>query len=722
MRLRWHLLLLILLAALPTLALQIVYEYRQRDARRAEIADEVRAHAQAVAVHVDELFDRTAAVLATAAHIPAVRERAAEACSAVLAAVRPVAGADIVGFGPEGRAFCATRPIHLALDVADRAYFQRVMGERTLTVGNYVIDPTSGEGLVPVAQPVLDEQGAVAAVVAMGITAGRLSTALDRLDLPPGGVLGIMQRDGTLLAHVPAAPEQIGQPFPDAEFRTAAAAGISGTFKAGLDGAQRFAGLAPLSGAPHLIAYYGVPAATAFAEAERLFKQELGLTIMAFVLAALAALVGGDLFVRRPVTALRDKVGRLATGEMIAASGTVRRGLAELRELDQSIDATAHLLNQRQEALQARTAELETVMETVPAIIWLAHDPEAKRITGSRYAAERLQLAPAENQSRSAPDGTAPVHFRVLQDGVEVAPDQLPMQRAARGEDVYGEELQVLFEDGSFFWELVNAAPVRDESGRVTGAVGAAVDITERKKAEFEREELLENQRLLMAELDHRVKNTLATVQSVVLQTLRPSAEAEALTGRLAALAKAHGLLAQSRWRGARLRALLQEELQPYRKHAGESRVRLAGPDLLLPPKMAQSLGLVVHELTTNAAKYGALSVPTGRIEVSWDVQRDGAARLRLVWRELGGPRIDGPPGRSGFGSRLIERSLAYDLDGEAEIEFRPEGLHCRIEMPLDPTVLSPTAPPVGTAAEDGTEPAETGRPAGRSASAVTRS
>jgi diguanylate cyclase (GGDEF)-like protein/PAS domain S-box-containing protein len=135
-------------------------------------------------------------------------------------------------------------------------------------------------------------------------------------------------------------------------------------------------------------------------------------------------------------------------------------------------------------ALQARTAELETVMETVPVAVWLAHDPAARRMTGNRHATELLRLARADNQSLSAPEEQRPAHFRVFKDGREVPPEELPVQRAARGEVVRNEELRVVFDDGSFYDELVSATPVRDAAGAIAGAVGAAIDITERKAAE----------------------------------------------------------------------------------------------------------------------------------------------------------------------------------------------------------------------------------------------
>jgi two-component sensor histidine kinase len=191
-------------------------------------------------------------------------------------------------------------------------------------------------------------------------------------------------------------------------------------------------------------------------------------------------------------------------------------------------------------------------------------------------------------------------------------------------------------------------------------------DITARKEAE-------ERQRLLLRELSHRVKNTLAVVQSIATRSVsggRTLKEArEAFAKRLRALARAHDLLTASEWRGASLLAVAEGELRPYRE-----RVRLEGPDLALTPKAAQTLTLVLHELATNAAKHGALSAPQGIIELHWSVAAavEGPV-LHLAWRERGGPAVVEPT-RRGFGRTLVEHAPAHDLDGRAHLTFRPEG------------------------------------------------
>jgi len=217
--------------------------------------------------------------------------------------------------------------------------------------------------------------------------------------------------------------------------------------------------------------------------------------------------------------------------------------------------------------------------------------------------------------------------------------------------------------------------PIRDVNDRVTGIFVEGSDVTERIRAQ-------EQQRLLLDELNHRVKNTLANVQAIAAQTLRTTPEPEAFRAafeaRLMALSATHNLLTASTWTGADLEDVLLIELKPH----GTDHYRLAGPAVRLSAQEALTFGLVFHELATNAAKYGALSHPDGCVKVTWEVLPAPRPRLSLEWRESGGPAVT-PPSRRGFGSRLIERSVRTDLDGKAEVEFDPKGLVCRIEIGL---------------------------------------
>jgi two-component sensor histidine kinase len=212
----------------------------------------------------------------------------------------------------------------------------------------------------------------------------------------------------------------------------------------------------------------------------------------------------------------------------------------------------------------------------------------------------------------------------------------------------------------------------------MVGASTIARDASERRRSE-------ELRSLLVDELNHRVKNTLATVQSIAAQSLKGISDVdgrETFDARLVSLSRTHDLLARDSWESASLRDLLHQEIEPYQLEDG-TRFVLTGPDFGLRPKAALALGLALHELATNAAKYGALSTPPGRVHVTWEIPKPSeSGALRLKWVESGGPPVQNT-GHKGFGSVLIERGLALELDAKVELDFNPKGLACTIEMPL---------------------------------------
>jgi PAS domain S-box-containing protein len=239
-----------------------------------------------------------------------------------------------------------------------------------------------------------------------------------------------------------------------------------------------------------------------------------------------------------------------------------------------------------------------------------------------------------------------------------------------------------LRKDESCVWVNVTVSIVRDAaSGAARHRVAVVQDITEQRRAQ-------ERQTLLMNELNHRVKNTLAAVQAIVAQGLRGAGLGEEVRDgiefRLIALSRSHDLLTRERWQSASLADLVGLALEPYRSNAGQRpRYSLEGPGVRLRPNPVLALGMAFHELATNAAKYGALSREGGHVKVSWSLVPSAAdQRLRLCWRECGGPVVQ-PPHRKGFGSRLLERGLAHELDGAVRLDYMPEGLICEIEMPV---------------------------------------
>ncbi|HYC02191.1 MAG TPA: HWE histidine kinase domain-containing protein [Azospirillaceae bacterium] len=224
-------------------------------------------------------------------------------------------------------------------------------------------------------------------------------------------------------------------------------------------------------------------------------------------------------------------------------------------------------------------------------------------------------------------------------------------------------------------WSDADRALAREVAERTWGAVSRA-------RADAARAEAERRQVLLMREVDHRAKNALAVVQTVVRLTRAATQREflEAVEGRIAALARAHSLLANGRWSGAGLRALAAEELDPY-VGDGRGEAVLDGPDVALAPDAVQPTAMVLHELATNAAKYGALSHPGGRVRLSWSPTPDGG--LELEWREEDGPPLAGPPGRQGFGSEMVA-AAATQLGGTARFDWDPSGLRCRLSMAPD--------------------------------------
>jgi two-component sensor histidine kinase len=218
--------------------------------------------------------------------------------------------------------------------------------------------------------------------------------------------------------------------------------------------------------------------------------------------------------------------------------------------------------------------------------------------------------------------------------------------------------------------------PIRDGAGKVAGIFVQGHDVTDTVIA-------AERQKLMIDELNHRVKNTLATVQSIAMQTARSHAEpatfAESFQARLMALSHTHDLLTRSHWEGADLRAILEHETEAH----GPQRISLNGPPVALGPATALSLGMIFHELATNAAKYGALSGPEGRVMIDWSVADHAHPKLHLTWRELDGPPVVAPS-RRGFGSRLIERNVRHDLAGEVKLDYATAGFSAAFMVPLD--------------------------------------
>ncbi|HEX8622444.1 MAG TPA: PAS domain S-box protein [Allosphingosinicella sp.] len=319
-------------------------------------------------------------------------------------------------------------------------------------------------------------------------------------------------------------------------------------------------------------------------------------------------------------------------------------------------------------ALAESEARFRTIADCAPAPVWVT-GPDGVEFANRAYS--EFARRPVEQLL-----GHSWIGF--------VHEDDIPAILELRSEawktgSPYGWEARFQRSDGQWLWIHASCAPRVDSSGSVQGYVGMAVDVTESRRAEAELRDSERHLRLMVDELNHRVKNTLAIVQGLAQQSFRGGGVSldvrSSFEGRLAALAAAHDLLTRKNWEGAQLRDLVVAVVSTQ---CGE-RVAIEGPPVQLPPKLAVTLALALHELCTNAIKYGALTVASGRVTLAWTSESD---RLSLRWEESGGPRIE-LPRRRGFGTRMIERALAAEEGGKADLHFRPAGLVCEIEADL---------------------------------------
>lgn len=388
----------------------------------------------------------------------------------------------------------------------------------------------------------------------------------------------------------------------------------------------------------------------------------------------------------RSPTARVLKTGRAVAGEEVRLERPDGSQAVAMIHIDPLRDASGsvvgaiscfHEITELKET-QARRDDSERhfreLLEALPAAVYTTD--EEGRITFYNDAAVALWGCRPE-LGRSQWCGSWRLYWA---DGRPMRHDECPMAVALQeNRPVRGSEALAERPDGTLVPFVPYPTPLHDGTGRLIGAVNMLIDISERKKTDAQHKVLLD-------ELNHRVKNTLATVQSLAAQTFResvvPREVRQAFDGRLLALSKAHDHLARGQWERADLRSILYDVFSPYR-NGTENRIRLAGPAIKLAPRQALIMAMVLHELAANAAKFGSLSVPQGVLTVSWAVRNDlGARRLQVDWEESGGPEVQ-PPLRRGFGSRFVERSIATELKGLAAISFDPAGLRCNVSLPL---------------------------------------
>jgi PAS domain S-box-containing protein len=324
-------------------------------------------------------------------------------------------------------------------------------------------------------------------------------------------------------------------------------------------------------------------------------------------------------------------------------------------------DITAE--RQAQEAQRQTEAPLRAAVAAGRMAVWQL-----------KAGAEAMSQSPELNRLLGDPDdahpGTMELRTRYLP-GEYDRVQELARQAWERGERFFEAEFQYRRPDGEARWLLLRAEILVDADAAPTEAVGVLMDVTDRKAAE-------DRLRLLAGEVDHRANNLLTVALATVRLSRAESVDElrNVIVGRIDALARAHQLISMGKWEGADIRRLVEDELRPFR---ADGNAVASGPDLLISGAAAQSLAVILHELATNAAKYGALSAETGRVEVTWRTSPEGGLNLR--WTETGGPAALAPS-RKGFGTRVIERTVVDQLHGQAELHWLKSGLDCVLYLP----------------------------------------
>jgi PAS domain S-box-containing protein len=666
--------LLVLVAMLPALAIQLHHEFElRRDGERRLRAEALRL-GEFAAGEMDRILDGARVLLVTLAEQPSVRGHDAAACSSHVARLnvsfpgfRDVSARDL-----DGRLFCSAKP---SGGTPEGGGPEDHVRRRALATGGFAVGTfatVDGAGGLPVALPFDDLAGREAGVVTLGIGLDWLGDYFRAKAWPPGGSISIVDRNGRILVRWPD-PQLVGGTMPES-FRWMLAATRPGTTEGvGPDGVARIGGYVPPIAANGLLVNVALSKEAAMAELDRVLRTDMALIAAGLALALLAAVVGGHWFIRRPVGALLAVAKRWSRGEYDARAG-LRDRRSEIGRLGQAFDRMAALLQEREAALRTGEERFHLLADTVPDMVWTAAPDGTITYANQRWFAY-CGVDPEDN-ARGWPD-------------LVLHPDDRERCVAAWGQALregtpYEIEVRNRRHDGVYRWFLTRAAPMRDATGgRVVAWFGATTDIDDRKRAEEERE-------LLVRELGHRIKNAFALVRALAAQSLRHSTTTEefapAFLGRLDALARLSALLGADERDAVDLRLAAETVLEPYRA-AGN--LRLSGPEVALATPLARALSLVLHELATNAAKYGALAREGGSVDLGWSLAEalppaPAPRRLLLVWSERGGPPVR-PPTRHGFGCTLIQQSVTHGLRGTVRLEFPPEGVRCRIELPLSP-------------------------------------
>jgi len=552
-------------------------------------------------------------------------------------------------------AYGAELPPAVALDPEEKA----ILADGRALISDVYKSPVDGQPRVAVAIATASANEP-SLVLAATIPTRRIFDVL-RPAVPDGWIVGVADRQGVYVTRSQRHDEISGESgLPDYLNK---AVGRSGTFEAsGLEGVTLLAGYYRSNLSGWLVAA-NIPLSTVRAPlwTSLLWIGVVGLAAMALSL-VLAYLVGRGLTVE---TALLIERAR-ALGD--------RKTLPPLDTRLEEYAVVDEALRKTDVALRSRTDELQAVVEVAPVAVWFTYDPAARQVIRNRFAAELMGL-PSDDPSAFGV-ATPVVDTVAYKDGQVVTRDDRPLSRAMRGEQTDNQEFTYVLPNGEKRHLISSARTIRSSDGAILGAVQTSLDITHRIEAE-------ESRKLLAQEMSHRVKNSMAVVQALAQQTLKNATSlpeaAATLAARLAALARANEMLTGSEAKPGDLQAIVEAAVSPQ---IGDHRLTVDGPSVILQASMVVTMTLALHELATNAVKYGAMSAPEGQVHISWAVNQEKERKVvDLTWRETGGPTVTRPT-QTGFGSRLLERAIK-GAGGRATVDYPAEGIVWTISIPI---------------------------------------
>lgn len=679
MTLTKRLLFLALISVLPAIVIWTYTEVSLRRAREAEVNDTVIRQARLAGAELERVFEGVNGLLIAIDETASVYTFDAPTCRAYLNAVQQKVPY-LLSFAVldlEGRVRC-TQSFLPTTDrrFEERSYFQEALKTQKFIVGEYMSQFVEGgldpRPILPLALPIWDPGNKIIGVVAAALDLHWLNQKLKERVVPVDGSVTIADRNGIVLAREPFPERFVGTKLPPRSMIEANAENVGAFETNSIDGVRRILGYIPI-GLPPQGVYIsaGLSTEAAFRDINKAANRGFLLIGAALILALSLSWLTSHTFITRPFEIVTDAIREWRRGDY--------RNRIDLRRTPGELALVASAFNDLLDDVTVRERDLSVSEERARLALEAGHmgtwwyDRQRSIGGGSSQAATLLGLPPDKTT-------TTLQEWRSIVHPDDVDAVFTKFRAASQTEGDYEDEYRILWPNGEIRWINSRGRSFLDPERKPAYFVGVIQDVTSRKEAE-------EQQRFLLDELNHRVKNTLATVQSIASQTLRsspdPASFKAAFEGRLLALSKTHDLLTRNSWRAANLRDIVEQELAPYRKK-GDERATIEGPNVRLPARHAINLGLILHELVTNAAKYGSFANSTGRIKLRWTIRPndEGVPRLNLHWQEAEGPLVHSPR-REGFGSKLIRRSIEGELAGTLAVDFASSGVVYDISVPL---------------------------------------